>query len=69
MQEKCQCQSEFQLIFVNFTLKIFFSEDCFNLSTGMMLELNLYDTVELKTINSFGAYNSMMNSFEGRLLP
>ena len=34
-----------------------------------MLELNLYDTVELKATDALRAHNSMMNSFEGRLLP
>ena len=47
----------------------FAGEESYSVTNALMLELNLYDTVELKVTECSGAHNSMMNSFEGRLLP
>ena len=44
-------------------------EESYSVTNAMMLKLDLYDTVELKVTECPGAHNSMMNSFEGRLLP
>ena len=46
------------------------SEESYGTTAAIMLELNLYDVVEVRAMESSGDANTvMMNSFEGRLLP
>ena len=50
-------------------LLLFESEDKYGTSMALMLYLNLYDTVEVKAVDTENLGDPTLNSFEGRLLP